>query len=399
MTSLIKTGVPGPDLARTEALSNSHGGYHIKRIQLASSILELDDILMAAKKIIRPSHIGMAALKLGDLSQLSSIRPPPPLATTTSQVTPPSSIATPYKSSTTNQLFQRQRISAQLERLASQWATRMVTSNIASVLQGLLRANHQLTHLSLQKLAARIIANDCQRLSVASSWELKAVVQGFSSHGYLQPVFWERVSQEILRRMSSSLEPARLASILLYLPKDLLHSSPIHQGSLQVLTRGSKQLDGKALLTLNPGLGVDLLNWASRIHHPSDSRKAPLGGEEEKEVISYEVKHELSNAVEPLVKALIQAGPQWVPRLKPESVASLASSAARVLSSSRRSVVAGASLSSYEEDGLNLCTALTNWSEEDKDALMGLESKHSGIVLAAVARIRKLLNQTAAPAA
>ena len=73
MTSLSKTGIPGPDMERAHALSQHYGGHGARRIRLAASVTELDDVLHHYRRVravawatsmhvhaeaIAPSHAG-----------------------------------------------------------------------------------------------------------------------------------------------------------------------------------------------------------------------------------------------------------------------------------------------------------------------------------------------------
>lgn len=51
MTSLSKTGVPGPDMQRAHALSQYYGGHGARRIRLAASVTELDDVLHHYRRV------------------------------------------------------------------------------------------------------------------------------------------------------------------------------------------------------------------------------------------------------------------------------------------------------------------------------------------------------------
>jgi hypothetical protein len=72
MSSLSGAGVSGPNAVRASALSQPHAGHLIRKIRLASSILELDDVLAASRKSLRSEHIGAASIKLGELTATSS---------------------------------------------------------------------------------------------------------------------------------------------------------------------------------------------------------------------------------------------------------------------------------------------------------------------------------------
>ena len=272
MTSL-STGSPGPSQLRTSELSQLHGGHFMRRIRLASSILELDDILSASKNSMQAGHIEAAARKLGELTAISK-------ATTLKG--PP------------RHLYQRQKIALELDVLSRDYAVRMIASNIGGLMIGLRRSDHQLTESTLIKLAARCMADDGQRLSVGSNKDLTLIVQGFIRHGYSSNLLWNVLSSEIIRR---EIEPSLMAAILLALPKDLLAVK--HEGIRGVVRLGSSKLSLKSQ-ELDPALCVSLISWSS---------KSPT----------------LLDETEPLVHALVGKAGDLIPRLTPFQVSLLAS--------------------------------------------------------------------------
>ena len=66
MTSLSKTGIPGPDMAMASELSQYWGGHSARRIRSAGSVLELDDILHANRKV----RAWQAAMHIGDQANM-----------------------------------------------------------------------------------------------------------------------------------------------------------------------------------------------------------------------------------------------------------------------------------------------------------------------------------------
>lgn len=69
MSSLSNNGIPGPDPAISSALSQFHGGHWARRIRLAGSAIELEDVLKACRRSITPVHIACAAQRLQELSR------------------------------------------------------------------------------------------------------------------------------------------------------------------------------------------------------------------------------------------------------------------------------------------------------------------------------------------
>ena len=51
MTSLSKTGIPGPDMQIASELSQYYGGHSARRIRLAGSVLELDGVLHKYRRV------------------------------------------------------------------------------------------------------------------------------------------------------------------------------------------------------------------------------------------------------------------------------------------------------------------------------------------------------------
>ena len=263
-------------MMRAEALSHLHGGHLIRRIRLATSILELDDVLAASKLSLRSEHIGAASLKLGELT-----------------ATPKTSAAPPKF------LNQRQKIAHEHESLPRHFSPRMVSSHIGGVLLGLSRSQHQLTDSCLDRLAARCIADNSQRLSVASNSDVKTITKGFSHHRYRNTLLWEVLSSELLKR--PNLEPAYMSSILLDVPRDLR----AHEGIRRLVKELSASLAQK-IEELPPGKCVSLLTWSTKL--PPD----------------------LSEETRPLVHALMAKGEDLIARIPPQQVAVFVSALLKV---------------------------------------------------------------------
>ena len=75
---------------------------------------------------------------------------------------------------------QLQRIASELEDLAARSAPRLVSWQVAGLLRGLTSAGRPLRPETLQLLAARVVADRCQRLQFASGRDVKEIVQGFA---------------------------------------------------------------------------------------------------------------------------------------------------------------------------------------------------------------------------
>lgn len=69
MTSLAKAGVPGPSPEASDALSQFYGGHIIRRMQLATTVLQLDDTLHEARRKLTPMHLSVAAAMLAKLAR------------------------------------------------------------------------------------------------------------------------------------------------------------------------------------------------------------------------------------------------------------------------------------------------------------------------------------------
>lgn len=64
---MVGSGVPNPRPDVAMKLSTPHGGHLARRILLSENVAELDDVLYAGRKQLRPSHIAAAAMQLEHL--------------------------------------------------------------------------------------------------------------------------------------------------------------------------------------------------------------------------------------------------------------------------------------------------------------------------------------------
>lgn len=69
MTSLSRTGVPGPDPQVASTMSTYYNGHHVRRIKLSQSIVELEEALHKSRHILKPMHMAAAARKIVQLSR------------------------------------------------------------------------------------------------------------------------------------------------------------------------------------------------------------------------------------------------------------------------------------------------------------------------------------------
>lgn len=67
MTSLITSGLPGPRPEVALEMSTIEGGHLMRTIRKAESVADLDAILHTNRAVLRPHHIGIAALTLEKL--------------------------------------------------------------------------------------------------------------------------------------------------------------------------------------------------------------------------------------------------------------------------------------------------------------------------------------------
>ncbi len=75
MSSLSSNGIPGPDPAVSSALSQFHGGHWARRIRLAGTVIELEDVLKACRRSLTPMHIACSAAKLQELNRWACMGP------------------------------------------------------------------------------------------------------------------------------------------------------------------------------------------------------------------------------------------------------------------------------------------------------------------------------------
>jgi hypothetical protein len=78
-------------------------------------------------------------------------------------------------------LFQARRIIAQLEDLAAERAPRLTAWHIGCLMEGADAARHPLKPETLNLWAARVVADECQRLVLASDGDVRCIVRGFAS--------------------------------------------------------------------------------------------------------------------------------------------------------------------------------------------------------------------------
>lgn len=74
-----------------------------------------------------------------------------------------------------------QRIAAEIEGLASRSAPRLVAWQIAGLLRGLTSVRRTIKPEAMMGFAARVVANDCQRLNLATDKDIKEIVAAFAA--------------------------------------------------------------------------------------------------------------------------------------------------------------------------------------------------------------------------
>lgn len=84
--------------------------------------------------------------------------------------------------------LQAKQIAVQIEQFAQARAVRLTAAQISSILRGLTGANHEMSPDALKALAAVLMANDCQRLQLASEHDIKHIVWSFSMQVSLHTV-------------------------------------------------------------------------------------------------------------------------------------------------------------------------------------------------------------------
>ena len=77
--------------------------------------------------------------------------------------------------------IQIHRVAAELEGLASRSAPRLVAWQLAGLLRGLTSVRWMIRPVVLTSLAARVVADDCQRMKLASDKEVKEIVAAFAA--------------------------------------------------------------------------------------------------------------------------------------------------------------------------------------------------------------------------
>lgn len=119
-------------------------------------------------------------------------------------------------------------IACNIEELAAARAARLSTGQVASIVRGLTGSSHIMHPNSVLAIAAVLVAQDCQRLKLASDQDWKDVVWGFSMQGFTNTLFWQKISAEAVHHVGKW-EANKVASVL----KNFAHAGCIHAPFVQ----------------------------------------------------------------------------------------------------------------------------------------------------------------------
>ncbi|GAX75619.1 hypothetical protein CEUSTIGMA_g3063.t1 [Chlamydomonas eustigma] len=243
MTSLSKAGIPGPDPLMAKTLSSYYGGHIVRRMKLAPSIIELNSVMNKFKEELTPTHFAVAGLRLDALSRSES-------------------------TGWATHAYHYQRLAADLESRAKQDAGRLILSHIGFILRGLNAIQHRAHPDTLNLLASRVVADDCQRVHSASHKDVKEAMTGFAGQNYLNPTFWSKLFN-VLTPSIAQYDAGRLISILATLPYRELADSPSCSVSLREFMKASVTTVATCVNNLPPKLRLDMLIAVSKM--PSDT--------------------------------------------------------------------------------------------------------------------------------
>ncbi|EFJ51930.1 hypothetical protein VOLCADRAFT_120347 [Volvox carteri f. nagariensis] len=174
--SLVGSGIPSPRPDVALQLSTPHGGHINRMINTAESIVELDYVLHKFRKLLRPSNIGAATMKLELLRRYE-------------QSTPAS--------------HKVLRVASELHKYVNTYSDRLSLTQIANVVRGMSSVQYRLPPQLLVRLAAGVIAEGGAALRFAAGADVRDVFYGFAGQGFTNRRFWSQLCTAVLPRLGS----------------------------------------------------------------------------------------------------------------------------------------------------------------------------------------------------